>query len=39
MFSKIHGDIREFVDIGDNLFSGVNDTEEKVIAGVNDTGD
>ncbi len=32
IFSKIRGDIREY-----KLFSGVNDTGEKVIAGVNDT--
>ncbi len=45
IFSKIRGDIREWifiagdVDTGDKLFSGVNDTGEKFIPGVNDTGD
>ncbi len=45
IFSKIRGDIREFMfitgvnDTGNKLFSGVNDTGEKFIAGVVDTGD
>jgi hypothetical protein len=34
---KINGDIRESIT-GDKLFSGVNDTSEKFIAGVVDTG-
>jgi hypothetical protein len=40
IFSKIRGDIRELmfitgvVDTGDKLFSSVNDTREKFIAGV-----
>jgi hypothetical protein len=34
IFSKIHGDIREWMFI-----TGVNDTGDKVYIGVNDTGD
>jgi hypothetical protein len=39
IFSKIRGDIRELMFITGVNDSGVNDTGEKFIAGVVDTGD
>jgi hypothetical protein len=34
IFMKIHGDIRNFVDTGDKLFTGVNDTRDYVLSWI-----